>query len=42
MNKERVDIIALQETHTKDDDLRIKGYIAAYVLVRAKKSHTNK
>lgn len=34
MNKERVDIIALQETQTKDDnDLRKRGYIAGYVLI---------
>jgi exonuclease III len=35
MNKERKDVIALQETHTKDDDLQKRGYIARYILIEA-------
>jgi len=36
MNKERIDVIALQETHTKDDnDLQKRGYIAGYIVIGA-------
>jgi exonuclease III len=34
MNNERVDVIALQETHTVDDkDLEKRGYIPGYLLL---------
>lgn len=34
MNKERVNIIALQETHTEDDNnLQKRGYITGYMLI---------
>uniref|UniRef100_A0A2S2QD57 Endonuclease/exonuclease/phosphatase domain-containing protein n=1 Tax=Sipha flava TaxID=143950 RepID=A0A2S2QD57_9HEMI len=34
MNDERVDVIALQETHTVDDkDLKKRGFIPGYVLL---------
>jgi exonuclease III len=36
MNKERIDVIALQETHTKDDnDLQKRGFIAGYIVIGA-------
>ncbi|KAE9523030.1 hypothetical protein AGLY_016661 [Aphis glycines] len=36
MNKERIDVIALHETHTKDDnDLQKRGYIAGYTVIGA-------
>jgi hypothetical protein len=36
MNKERIDVIALQEIHTKDDnDLQNRGYIAGYIIIGA-------
>jgi hypothetical protein len=36
MNKERIDVIALQETHTVDDeDIRKRGFIQGYLLLGA-------
>lgn len=36
MNIEKVDVIALQEIHTNDDnDIQKRGYIAAYIIIGA-------
>ena len=36
MNKERIDVIALQETHAKDDnDFQKRGCIAGYLVIGA-------